>query len=215
MIEPVSDGLVQGFLHSPEGFTDTAVILTHGAGSNCNTRLLLSLADAIAQRGCFALRIDLPFRQERRSGSPHPTKAARDREGLREAVRYLRRGGFANVVLGGHSYGGRQASMAAAEDPDLVNSLLLLSYPLHPPRKPRDLRTAHFASLRTPALFVHGTRDPFGTPQEMKEHLPAGAELVLGDRQSGPHSGPVAQLTTMMTDPGPGWAGLPAVRIAA
>ena len=72
------------------------------------------------------------------------------------------------VVLGGHSYGGRQATMLAAEEPGLVESLLLLSYPLHPPNKPTQLRTAHFPDLRTPALFVHGTKDPFGTIDEMR-----------------------------------------------
>jgi predicted alpha/beta-hydrolase family hydrolase len=81
------------------------------------------------------------------------------------------------VILGGHSYGGRQASMLAAEladdDPALADALLLLSYPLHPPRKPEQLRTGHFSQLRTPALFVHGTRDPFGTIEEMREALRA------------------------------------------
>lgn len=199
MIEAVSDGLVHGFLHSPQGFTDSAVILAHGAGSNCNARLLVALASAIAQRGWFALRLDLPFRQERRTGPPHPSKAARDREGLREAVRYLRRGGFANVILGGHSYGGRQASMAAAEDPELAESLLLLSYPLHPPRKPKELRTAHFASLRTPALFVHGDRDPFGAPAEMRQHLPEGARLLVVE-SAGHELKPVLESPELVVD---------------
>lgn len=75
------------------------------------------------------------------------------------------------VFLGGHSYGGRQASMLAAAEPSLVPGLLLLSYPLHPPRQPAQLRTAHFPGLRTPALFVHGTRDPFGSPAEMEAAL--------------------------------------------
>jgi predicted alpha/beta-hydrolase family hydrolase len=71
------------------------------------------------------------------------------------------------IFLGGHSYGGRQSSMLAASSPDLVEGLLLLSYPLHPPRKPQQLRTQHFSQLRTPALFVHGTRDPFGSEEEL------------------------------------------------
>ena len=58
--------------------------------------------------------------------------------------------------------------MLAAETPELVEGLLLLSYPLHPPKKPAQLRTAHFAQLRTPALFVSGTKDEFGTLEEMK-----------------------------------------------
>ena len=76
--------------------------------------------------------------------------------------RYLRGRVGGPVVLGGHSYGGRQATMLAAEEPGVAEALLLLSYPLHPPNKPAQLRTAHFPQLRTPALFVSGTKDPFG-----------------------------------------------------
>jgi len=72
------------------------------------------------------------------------------------------------VAVGGHSYGGRQASMLAAEQPGLIDRLLLLAYPLRPPRKPDQLRTAHFPEWRTPTLFVHGTRDPFATIEELK-----------------------------------------------
>jgi len=85
------------------------------------------------------------------------------------------------IFLGGHSYGGRQASMLAAEDPNLARGLLLLSYPLHPPGKLTQLRTAHFSKLHTPAVFVHGSRDPFGSLEEMQAALrliPAPAELL-------------------------------------
>ena len=88
------------------------------------------------------------------------------------------------MFLGGHSYGGRQATMLCADEPDLVGGLLLLSYPLHPPRKPEQLRTQHFSELVTPALFVHGTRDPFGSIEEMQSALkliPAKTELLEVD----------------------------------
>jgi predicted alpha/beta-hydrolase family hydrolase len=88
------------------------------------------------------------------------------------------------MFLGGHSYGGRQATMLCADEPDLVGGLLLLSYPLHPPRKPEQLRTQHFSKLVTPALFVHGTRDPFGSIEEMQSALkliPAKTELLKVD----------------------------------
>ncbi len=71
--------------------------------------------------------------------------------------------------------------MLAAAEPELVDGLLLLSYPLHPPRRPTELRTAHFPSLRTPALFVHGARDGFGTIEEMTaalEFIPTRTELL-------------------------------------
>jgi predicted alpha/beta-hydrolase family hydrolase len=98
-------------------------------------------------------------------------------------VRALRERLPGKVFLGGHSYGGRQSTMLAAEEPELAAGLLLLSYPLHRPRRPADLhpadlRTAHFSKLTTPALFVHGTRDPFGSVDEMRAAL----ELI-----SGPH----------------------------
>jgi len=72
------------------------------------------------------------------------------------------------LFLGGHSYGGRQSTMLCADQPGLVDGLLLLSYPLHPPRKPDQLRVQHLPKLQTPALFVHGTGDPFGSPEEIE-----------------------------------------------
>ena len=93
----------------------------------------------------------------------------------------MRDSGQAPVFLGGHSYGGRQASILASEQPDITDGLLLLSYPLHPPNKPAQLRTAHFAKLQTPALFIHGTNDPFGSIEELQSSLqliPARTNLV-------------------------------------
>jgi predicted alpha/beta-hydrolase family hydrolase len=71
--------------------------------------------------------------------------------------------------------------MLAAEDPSVAHALLLLSYPLHPPEKPQQMRTAHLPQLRVPALFVHGSRDPFGSLEEMQAALgliSAPAELL-------------------------------------
>lgn len=162
---------VRGFLHEPARPNADALVLTHGAGANCQSKLLTAVANAFADAGYLVLRCDLPFRQLRPHGPPFPAMAARDREGLRWAVEVLRSKTTARVFLGGHSYGGRQATMLAAEQPQLAAGLLLLSYPLHPPRKPAELRTAHFPQLNTPALFVHGSRDPFGSHQEMNSAL--------------------------------------------
>jgi hypothetical protein len=85
------------------------------------------------------------------------------------------------VFLGGHSYGGRQASILAAGEPGLADALLLLSYPLHPPRRPAELRTAHLPKLATPALFAHGSRDPFAPRDEIeaaRRLIPAATALV-------------------------------------
>jgi len=76
-----------------------------------------------------------------------------------------------HMFLGGHSYGGRQCTMLCADESSLVNGLLLLSYPLHPPGKPDQLRTQHLPRLWTSALFVHGTHDPFGSIEEMESAL--------------------------------------------
>jgi len=162
---------VRGFLHEPETPIGDALVLTHGAGANCQSKLLIALANAFSSVGYLVLRCDLPFRQSRPYGPPFPALAARDREGLRRAVDVLRSQTPGRIFLGGHSYGGRQCSMLTAEQPQLVAGLLLLSYPLHPPRKPEQLRTAHFPQFKTPALFVHGGRDPFGSHDEVKAAL--------------------------------------------
>ena len=165
------DPAVRGFLHSPENPNGDALILTHGAGSDSTAPLLVALSEIFAGDGYVVLRCDLPFRQERRTGPPFPGNAERDRAGLRNAVAVLRKKVAGRVFLGGHSYGGRQATILCASEPDLVSGLLLLSYPLHPPRKPEQLRIQHLTNLHTPSLFVHGTRDPFGSIEEMKKAL--------------------------------------------
>jgi uncharacterized protein len=172
---------VRGFLHEAAQASGAGLVLTHGAGANCQSKLLIALANAFSNAGYLVLRCDLPFRQSRPHGPPFPAMAARDREGLHRAVDVLRSQAPGRIFLGGHSYGGRQGSMLAAEQPQLVAGLLLLSYPLHPPRKPAELRTAHFPQLKTPSLFVHGGRDPFGSHDEMKTALaliPAQATLL-------------------------------------
>lgn len=174
--------LVRGFLHEPEHPNGNGLVITHGAGSNSDTALLKAVAEAFAKAGVVTLRCDLPFRQQRPKGPPFPAQAARDREGLRRAVEAMREIAGQKVFLGGHSYGGRQATMLAAEEPDVADALLLLSYPLHPPHKPQDWRTGHFGSIQIPSLFVHGTRDTFGTTDEMRAALaliPARTDLAI------------------------------------
>jgi predicted alpha/beta-hydrolase family hydrolase len=165
------DPTVRGFLHQPAGSNLNGLVLTHGAGSNCQSALLVSLAEAFAGKGFTVLRCDLPYRQNRRFGPPGPGDAARDRQGLRQAVAALCGLVPGRVFLGGHSYGGRQSTMLCAEEPGLVTGLLLLSYPLHPPRKPASVRTEHFPRLQTPCLFVQGTRDPFDSTGQLESAL--------------------------------------------
>ena len=162
---------VRGFLHRPNAAAERGLVLTHGAGGNCRAPLLVSAAEAFNAAGYVVLRCDLPFRQRRLSGPPSPAGAAADRAGLRAAVDAMHRVVSGPLFLGGQSYGGRQATLLAAEEPKLVSALLLFSYPLHPPGKPDRLRTEHFPRLRLPALFVQGTSDPFGTIDELRGAL--------------------------------------------
>jgi uncharacterized protein len=173
---------VRGTLHAPAGVASAGLVLTHGAGSSSESPLLVALAEALAARGIAVLRCDLPFRQARPHGPPSPAGAERDRAGLRAAVAALARIGLRAVSLGGHSYGGRQATLLAADDPTVARGLLLLAYPLHPPGRAAELRVAHFPRLRTPSLFVHGTADPFGTVAELRSavaHISAPTALHL------------------------------------
>jgi len=161
--DPPSQPPIRGFLHAPAGAGGEGLVLTHGAGGNCRTALLVAISRAFATAGFHVLRCDLPFRQARATGPPSPAGAARDRAGLQAAVHAMRELGARSVVLGGLSYGGRQVSM------------------LHPPGKPEAPRTEHLPRLRTPTVFVFGTRDPFGSPAEIRQAVtlvPAPTVLV-------------------------------------
>ena len=184
MYEDVSnltvDPPVQGFLHRPSSPSRDGWVLTHGAGGNAQMALLVALAEAFAGAGFTVLRCNLPFRQKRAFGPPRPSDAARDREGLKNAIAAMRKNVPGRLFLGGQSYGGRHASMLLADEP-IADGLVLLSYPLHPPGKPDQLKTQHLPKLHVPTLFVEGTRDPFGTIEEIeaaRKLIPAKTELL-------------------------------------
>jgi len=172
---------VRGFLHRPERVGDRGLVLTHGAGGDCRSPLLIAAAEAFSAEGVLVLRCDLPFRQQRPTGPPSPSTAAADREGLRRAVEVVRGLGTGQIFLGGQSYGGRQATMLAADEPEIASALLLFSYPLHPPGKPDRLRIEHFPRLRVRAVFVQGASDPFGSPAELRSAvslIPMPTEII-------------------------------------
>jgi uncharacterized protein len=189
LIDDSAEPRVRGFLHVPDKPNGNGLVLTHGAGGNAQGLLLVAMAETFCAAGFTVLRCDLPFRQVRSWGPPGPGDAVHDRAGLKNAVAALgkvpsdvqggkfpllaksARIGTPKIFLGGHSYGGRQASMLCAEEPEIVAGLLLLSYPLHPPRRPEQQRTQHLPNLHTPALFVHGTRDPFGSIEELQQAI--------------------------------------------
>ena len=177
------DPPVRGFLHRPSSASGDVLVITHGAGGNSQSSLLQALATKFAEAGATVLRCDLPFRQVRRFGPPRPSDAARDRQGLRNAVQAMRKISSGKVFLGGQSYGGRQASMLLAEEA-VADGLLLLSYPLHAPGHPEKPRIEHLPKLQVPTLFVHGTRDPFGTIDEIenaRKLIPGKTELLVID----------------------------------
>jgi predicted alpha/beta-hydrolase family hydrolase len=183
-VDDAGDVAVRGVLDRPRVAGVDGLVLTHGAGGNHESPVLRAVAAAFAERGTTVLRCDLPFRQARRRGPPSPASAAPDRAGLRRAVDLVRARCAGRIVLGGASYGGRQATLLVAERPELVDALLLLSYPLHAPGRPDAPRAGHFPAIRVPALFVHGTRDPFATIVELdaaRRTLGAASALVQVD----------------------------------
>lgn len=208
-------GSISGFIHQPYGPVTAGLVLTHGAGSNCEAPLLAAFARAFCEAGVLVLRCDLPFRQKRRYGPPIPAKADEDRAGLMEAIIAIREMSTGPLLLGGHSYGARQATSLAAGEQQAADALLLLSYPLHPPARPDQMRTTHWPGLRIPSFFVHGTNDPFGSLAEMRSALPliaaptalvtiegAGHELARGK----------FEIESLVLTPFRGFCSLPQVR---
>lgn len=158
---------IAGIAHEPVGDVHGAVVLTHGAGGNRDGALLVKLCDEWASRGWLAIRYNLPYRRRRPKGPPSGSAKA-DQEGIVEAVELARGLAGGRVVAGGHSYGGRMTSMAVA-DGLAVDVLALSSYPLHPPGKPERARTEHLPRIAAPTVFTHGTSDPFGTIDELRD----------------------------------------------
>jgi uncharacterized protein len=146
------------------------LLLTPGAGSSADHPTLVALETGLAPLPVG--RIDFPYRREGRRAPDRAPKliacvedeaaAAVDRWGIEPPA----------LLLGGRSMGGRMCSMAVAQGLPAAG-LVLLSYPLHPPGKPERLRVEHFADLDVPCLFVCGTRDPFGSPEEFEREVAA------------------------------------------
>ena len=158
---------IAGVAHAPQGSPYGVVVLTHGAGGSRESPLLIALCDEWARRGWLAVRYDLPYRRRRPKGPPSGSSAA-DQAGIAEAIELARSLGAGPVIAGGHSYGGRLTSMVVAEQAGIADELTLFSYPLHPPGKPERLRTEHFSEIRVPTVFTHGSRDPFGSLDELR-----------------------------------------------
>jgi predicted alpha/beta-hydrolase family hydrolase len=151
----------------PKRGFDRAVLLAHGAGADMHAPALTTVADALADAKVPSLRFNFPYKDAGRRGPDRPpVLEAAVREAIAECAKRTKLPPE-RLVLGGRSMGGRICSIVAASDGAL--GLTLLGYPLHPPGKPEQLRVDHFSTLTMPVLFASGTRDAFGTPDELKK----------------------------------------------
>jgi predicted alpha/beta-hydrolase family hydrolase len=180
----------------PSDSPSAALVLAHGAGGGQQSRFMVEAAKAFAARGITAATFDFPYMAQGRSV---PDKgpvleahwrtvidAARSHPHLRQGF-----GGQAALPLfiGGKSMGGRIASQVAAQHVNGIAGLVYLGYPLHPPGKPDQRRDRHLPDITEPMLFVQGTRDPFGTADEIRELLPRlNARTALFEVKDGDHS---------------------------
>ncbi len=144
------------------------VMLYPGAGTGCDHSSLVTIEERLGS-GAYVERRDFPYRREgRKAPDRAPKLMASIRDDLSGIAR--RRG---PVVMGGRSMGGRMTTMVAADVDERgpvarLAGLVLICYPLHPPKKPENLRVEHLPAISVPCLFVSGTRDPFATPEELE-----------------------------------------------
>ena len=146
------------------------VLLAHGAGAGMESPFMTMLAHELAARGVGVARFEFPYMRRRRQGvRVPPDRAPVLLDAFRSAAQALAgKRGIDRLVIGGKSMGGRMASMVADELG--VRGLVCLGYPFHPPAQPDKLRVEHLAALRTPSLIVQGTRDAFGTRDDVRKY---------------------------------------------
>lgn len=163
-------GGVTSVLHRPSRARGRAVLLTHGAGGDLDQPRLVALADAVAALGHPVVRVNLPWREAGHGRAPRADRAVDGLAAVLAAARAAH-GPRRGWVVGGASYGGRAATLAVAAGAVAVDGVLCLGYPLHPPREPERLRVEHWPDVTAPVLFLQGTVDAFGGPEELAPHL--------------------------------------------
>jgi predicted alpha/beta-hydrolase family hydrolase len=148
------------------------ILLAHGAGAPMDSAAMNAVTKALVTTGLRVARFEFAYMASRRTeaGRKPPPRAEKVMSEYVAAVEALKAKG--PLIIGGKSMGGRVASMVCDDQlaKGKVGGLLCLGYPFHPIGKPEQLRTAHLANLKTPALIVQGTRDPFGTPEEVESY---------------------------------------------
>lgn len=168
------------FLFDGPQAAGTTVLLAHGAGAPMDSASMTATAKALAAQGFRVARFEFAYMAARRSGQrkPPPRAETLNPEYL-AAIAALAAPG--TLVIGGKSMGGRVASMVADDlfAAGTIAGLLCLGYPFHPPAKPGQLRTRHLAALKTPTLICQGTRDEFGTREEVSGYALSGAIAFL------------------------------------
>lgn len=167
------------------------IVLAHGAGAPMDSGFMNIVARGLAAEGIRVARFEFPYMRARREGGKNrpPDREPVLRDAWLNAIRSIREiGGGERLVIGGKSMGGRFASMVADQAIDAgVRGLVCLGYPFHPPGKPESLRVKHLETLQTPALIVQGTRDTFGTREEVEGYALSPAIRVVW-MEDGDHS---------------------------
>jgi predicted alpha/beta-hydrolase family hydrolase len=162
------------------------LILAHGAGAGQNSPFMTNAARGLAERGVTAVTFDFPYMAARRKV---PDRADVLEKSWLEAIDAARaKIPDAPLFIGGKSMGGRIASQVAAGDHPPIAGLVFLGYPLHPPGKPEQRRDAHLPRVKEPMLFIQGTRDPFGTADEIRALVPRLPRATLHAIDGGDHS---------------------------
>jgi hypothetical protein len=160
------------------------LILGHGAGANQSSAFMVSFATALAARGIDAVTFNFAYTENGRRLPDPKDKLEACYRAVIDAVRGHGEIAGNRLAIGGKSMGGRIASQVAAAGVRDLAGLVFLGYPLHPPGKPDQLRAKHLPGITAPMLFVQGSRDAFGTPDELRpilKTLAAPVELYLVD----------------------------------
>jgi predicted alpha/beta-hydrolase family hydrolase len=152
------------------------IVLGHGAGANQLSGFMVMVANELAARGLDVVTFNFLYTEKGRGAPDHRTKLETCYNAVIEAVRADKRLKGNRLVIGGKSMGGRIASQVAAAGLTDIAGLVFLGYPLHPPGNPEKLRKDHLKNIRSPMLFMQGSRDAFGTPGELRDMI---AELSL------------------------------------